>query len=343
MALIHGGQLNKVALEYNIPVENWLDLSTGIAPLSYPIPAIKQSLWQQLPQESQALIKAAKNYYQCEKILVTNGSQSIIKALPDLWRQQNRNSKNVFLPNRGYKEHAQAWRKAGFTLCFYQDDLPAINDLSANDVLVIINPNNPTGKLFNRADILQYQQAIKEHKGLLIVDEAFIDVMPIEQSIAPYANNEHTIVLRSFGKFFGLAGIRIGFLISGDYWLAIFSEYLGPWQVNGPAQLIAEQALANTTWQQHQRMQLKLLRKDQEKLLWQAIGEDKIKEISGSDLFLTVKFNPRVTVKKIYHLLCKQGVYTRLADEEDTIRFGITSEENQRKLSDVLKNISAIT
>ena len=82
MALIHGGQLDKVAADYDIPTSDWLDLSTGIAPTSYPIPNIPENLWQNLPQSSATLIESAKQYYQCENIFVTNGSQAIIKALP---------------------------------------------------------------------------------------------------------------------------------------------------------------------------------------------------------------------------------------------------------------------
>ena len=338
MTLLHGGRLNQIAQQYNIPVDDWLDLSTGISPLSYPIPEIPLQLWQQLPQESTALIAAAKQYYQCEQVLVTNGSQSIIKILPNLWQTHMPLSKTVYLPERGYKEHAHAWRIAGYNICFYHDELPAIDMLESNSVLVVINPNNPTGKLFSVEVLKQYQSKLIALNGLLVIDEAFIDVFSSDQSMCTTVNNDNTLVLRSFGKFFGLAGIRIGFLVANNFWHNKFSHALGPWQVNGPAQLIAEHALLDTSWQKQQRHNLHQLRKQQEALLLERLNREElskelIAEINGTNLFLTVSFHNKNTASKLYHLLCQQGVYCRLADEEDTLRFGIAKQEELTKLA----------
>ena len=332
MALIHGGQLQQVAEQYKIPSADWLDLSTGISPISYPIPIIPLSAWQQLPQQSPELITAAKQYYQCSQLVVTNGSQAIIKALPELYRQQNFAGKDVYLPARGYKEHAHAWRIAGYILHFYQESLPAINELQPNSVVVIINPNNPTGKFFNRDIINRYQARLKRLNGLLVLDEAFIDVMPNNPSLCNQVNDSHIIVLRSFGKFFGLAGIRIGFLIADNYWCAQFKAILGPWQVNGPAQIIAKQALNNREWHKEQCKKLSALRMQQEALLWQTFTDKLVKTIQGCDLFLTLFFHQNDSAKKLYHLLCQQGVYCRLADEQDTLRFGIANQESLQRL-----------
>lgn len=339
MALVHGGQLQQVAQQYNIPVDEWLDLSTGIAPFSYPVPNIPLKLWQQLPQKDPALESAAKQYYQCENILVTNGSQSIIKSLPVLWKNQNPQSKTVHLPERGYKEHAQAWKDAGYQIACYQYELPPLNELSEYDVLVIINPNNPTGKVFSRAFIENYQQAIKRLEGLLVIDEAFIDIAPTTQSLCSMVTDNHTLVLRSFGKFFGLAGIRIGFLVGAPYWTSIFATYLGPWQVNGPAKFIAQKALQDTQWQNQQRIALQKSREKQEALIWRSLGEDIVSDIKGTDLFLTLHLHQSTTAKTLYHELCLQGVYVRLADEQDTLRFGMACSEDLSKLFNVLSLI----
>ncbi|WP_085298867.1 threonine-phosphate decarboxylase CobD [Cognaticolwellia mytili] len=334
MALIHGGQLQQVAEQYKIPLSDWLDVSTGIAPLSYPIPDIPLKAWQQLPQQSPALIAVAKQYYQCSELLVTNGSQAIIKALPELYSQKNMASQDVYLPERGYKEHAKAWRSAGYTLHFYQELLPNINQLPTNCVVVIINPNNPTGKFFDREVIVQYHERLKQLNGLLILDEAFIDVMPDGQSYCGKVEDNHVIVLRSFGKFFGLAGIRIGFLVANGYWCERFKALLGPWQVNGPAQIIAEKALNDNAWHNEQCEKLHTLRVQQEALLWQVFTDKLVSTIQGCDLFLTLSFYQTGNAKKLYHLLCQQGVYCRLSDEQDTLRFGIAVEENLMRLED---------
>tara|TARA_R110000744_G_scaffold380250_1_gene500420 strand:+ start:11832 stop:12911 length:1080 start_codon:yes stop_codon:yes gene_type:complete len=340
MALIHGGQLQQIAEQYKISTNDWLDLSTGIAPFSYPIPDIPLSAWQQLPQRNPELIAAAKQYYQCSQLVVTNGSQAIIKALPELYRQKNIHARNVYLPERGYKEHAHSWKTAGYRLHFYQASLPDITTLLPNSVLVAINPNNPTGQFFAPSIIKQYHEKLSQLNGLLVLDEAFMDVMSKEQSYSPNldsdvvtdSNSGHVMVLRSFGKFFGLAGIRIGFLIADNTWCKSIASLLGPWQVNGPAQIIAERALADISWQIEQKSRLKTLRKAQEKMLNEVFSQALVLDIKGCDLFLTLRFHQVEHAKKIHHSLCQQGVYCRLADEKDTIRFGITVMGNFKRL-----------
>lgn len=349
MALIHGGQLRQVALEYKIPEDQWLDLSTGIAPISYPIPNIPLKTWQDLPQHNNDLLAAAKQYYQSENLTVTNGSQAIIKALPELWQKKKGNlktnsSRQVYLPKYGYKEHAQAWKNAGYNLHFYLDELPSLDEINEYSVLVIINPNNPTGVLFERETILKYQTLMQKLNGLLVIDEAFIDVISIEHSMCSQVNNTNTLVFRSFGKFFGLAGIRIGFLVANQSWCDAFNEHLGPWQVNGPAQLIALNALRDSQWHIQQKQQLTKLRNNLEALLWQSLGNEIISDIKGTDLFLTVTFNENshnnINAQKLYTQLCEQAVYVRLTDEKDKLRFGITTDEQLIQPSKTLKGFS---
>jgi len=339
MALLHGGQLQKIAKKYQIPIDDWLDLSTGIAPLSYPIPEIPLQFWQQLPQKYLALEMAARKYYQCESILVSNGSQSIIKALPGLWLKENPHSKKAYLPARGYKEHAKSWEDAGYQCCFYRQRLPKTTLLCKNSVLVIINPNNPTGQLFSSDTIKRYQQALGKLNGLLIIDEAFIDVVSPTCSMCPYVADSHTIILRSFGKFFGLAGIRIGFLVASQDWHNRFSEHLGPWQVNGPAQYIAQKALSDRHWQYQQKQHLEQLRNKQEALIWHVLGKELVVDINGTNLFLTLSFHQEDMAASFYHLLCQQGIYCRLSDEQETLRFGIALEKDIPRLESVLNKI----
>lgn len=337
MALIHGGQLQQVAKQFNITPKNWLDLSTGIAPLSYPIPEIPEESFKALPQSSNGLETAAKHYYNANSLLVTNGSQAIIKLLPTLWREQNQHSTTVYLPEQGYKEHALAWQTAGFTPCWYQDELPELAKIEDNAVLVIINPNNPTGQLYSRSILISYQEKIAKCGGLLVVDEAFIDVITPSQSMtSAIANYKNTLILRSFGKFFGLAGIRIGFLIGEETWLKKFSECLGPWQVNGPAQYIAQKALRDKNWQAKQKINLKTLSTKLKTILTENLPDEFITTISGTDLFQTVYFKKTFNVENYYIDLCKQGVYVRLTDDKQALRFGIAKVEQLERLAKVL-------
>lgn len=360
MALIHGGQLLQVAKQYNIPTQNWLDLSTGIAPLSYPIPTIPEKLYQTLPQANVDLKAAAKRYYNADNLLVTNGSQAIIKLLPSLWRENNLHSTTVYLPEQGYKEHALAWQNAGFTIYWYQDALPVLETIENNAVLVVINPNNPTGQLYPQSILIKYQEKLANSHGLFVIDEAFIDVVTPSQSMTHTINsnfidttintnidtNKNTLILRSFGKFFGLAGIRIGFLVACDTWIAKFHEHLGPWQVNGPAQFIAQTALADYQWHAQQKYKLKILSTDLRAILTENIPSEYINEITGTDLFQTVYFteNTEATsrAENYYISLCQQGVYVRLTDDKQALRFGLAKQGQLERLKNALTLVNLV-
>lgn len=346
MALVHGGQLSKIAKQFNRPENQWLDLSTGIAPVAYPIPEIKLHYWQDLPTTKPGLIQAAKNYYRANNIVVTNGSQALIKALPSLYLDNKNLDKSseitVYIPQVGYKEHEQAWRNTSKNLThlshicvkieYYSTELPAIESLTKNCILVVINPNNPSGTYFNKETLCQYQNRISKLDGLLVIDEAFADVFPHEQSMCSETGKGNLLVLRSFGKFFGLAGIRIGFACCCQTWKARIEEALGPWQVNGPAQAVAENALLDHDWQAQQRQRLSLLREQLEQVLKTAFPDNIVKHITGCDLFLTVYFSKQGIAEKLYHQLCLQAIYCRLTDEKDSLRFGITTKANVKKL-----------
>ncbi len=352
MSLVHGGQLNKLVKQYGIAKDQWLDLSTGISPLAYPVPNIPNEIWQQLPQQNEDIILAAKAYYKADKVILSNGSQSIIERLPYLWKKQSPQSCDVFLPVYGYKEHEQAWRQAGFNLHYYDDELPQPQELSAHSVLLVINPNNPTGQLMSQEKLRAYQHYLADLNVLLLIDEAFMDVIKPCQSMIPFIENarlksNNTIVLRSFGKFFGLAGIRIGFVMANAHWHLLLSSIFGPWQVNGPALYIAEQALYDQQWQQKQRQNLNNMSRQLLSLLQLKFAGLKQKQelisIKGTELFQTLQFKQQNMCEAIYHQLCLQGVYVRLSDDKHRLRFGIPLLSQLPRLSDSLsKAITAI-
>ncbi|WP_170309613.1 threonine-phosphate decarboxylase CobD [Litorilituus lipolyticus] len=341
MALIHGGQRLRIAKQFNIDEGHWLDLSTGIAPYSYPIPEIPQRIYQELPQAQDNLNRAAQHYYNATNVLATHGSQTIIKLLPQLWCELFPASTRVYVPEQGYKEHALAWQSAGFSLRYYQEELPPLSDIEAHDVLVIINPNNPTGKLYQRSQLERYQSKMVAMNGLLVLDEAFMDVITPSQSMTTTISNyKHTIVLRSFGKFFGLAGIRIGFLLAQRYWINLIHEKLGPWQVNGPAQYIAEKALADKSWQQTQQSRLQQLSQQLNITLLDNLPSNGVINITGTALFQTVYFNNAIDVESYYVQLCQQAIYVRLTDDNKALRFGLAKPEQLERLAHALLSLN---
>jgi len=336
VAILHGGQLARVAKQYQIPEQDWLDLSTGIAPFSYPIPEIPNKIWQDLPTISNSLIAAAKAYYQAEYCWPVAGSQQLIEKLPALWNEKVNSehsmpSKHVYLPKVGYKEHQQAWFKAGYQLHFYQKELPTF--IEKNSVVVVINPNNPLTDTFSITQLIELQKYCEEQHALLVIDEAFTDIFEAEFSFVTHLNNTaNVIVLRSFGKFFGLAGLRVGFVCSSKAWCETIQDNIGPWSINGPALYIAELALKDKNWQKQQTERLQIQSKAMVELLKKQLPSSNIK---ANALFVTV-FNKNAAL--IYQQLCENAVYVRLTDEQDALRFGIADQCQYQQLEKALFN-----
>lgn len=241
----HGGDLDDAALRWGTPAQGWLDLSTGINPWPYPPPRLDRALWRRLPAtgDEAALRRAAAAAYGCDaaRILATPGTSALIQTLPRLW-----SPRKVAVLSPTYGEHAAAWTAAGHAVM--EVSVPA--DAQGCDALVLVNPNNPDGRTFAPADIL----ALAERFPTLVVDEAFADATPF-LSVAGMAR-PGLIVLRSFGKFYGLAGLRLGFCLAAPELLDALGRFWGPWPVSGPALAIGARALADHAWAEASRAHL---------------------------------------------------------------------------------------
>ena len=206
--LEHGGRLRAAAQRYGIAVADWLDLSTGIAPYGWPLPPIPADAWQRLPEQDDGLEALARDYYGAAALLPVAGSQAAIQALPRLRRPGLR----VGVVSPAYAEHALAWRREGHLVQELSEGTVE-RDLEYFDLLLVINPNNPSGRLIERQRLLGWHARLAERGGWLVVDEAFMDCTP-QHSLAADSQRPGLIVLRSFGKFFGLAGTRLGFVLA---------------------------------------------------------------------------------------------------------------------------------
>ncbi len=247
--LEHGGGLRAAVARYGIPLSDWLDLSTGINPQGWPVPLVPATVWQRLPEAEDGLEMAAAACYGAESLLPVAGSQAAIQALP-LLREPGR----VGVLNPSYAEHAHAWRRAG-----HQVETLVVEGLDAAldrlDALVLVHPNNPTGVRFPPELLLDWRVRLAERGGWLVVDEAFMDATPAA-SLASHAGLPGLIVLRSLGKFFGLAGARVGFVLAEPAVLERLHEQLGPWTVGGPSRWVAMRALSDHAWQAETRTRL---------------------------------------------------------------------------------------
>lgn len=323
----HGGALIAAARRYGIPPEQWLDLSTGINPNGWPVPHIPDRVWNRLPERNDDLLSAAAEYYGSEHApLLLSGSQAAIQGLPQL-----RSPCRVGIVAPTYFEHEQGWRRAGHAISLLAPSAVE-RALDRLDVLVLANPNNPTAARYAPALLLHWHERLAERGGWLLVDEAFVDATP-ELSIVACTGRPGLLVLRSLGKFFGLAGARVGFLFAWPALLGRLESALGPWPVSGPSCLVAAGALRDYAWQSQTRERL---RRDGARLndLLTACGLTP----SGASALFAWCVDDRAP--HLHEKLARRGILTRLFESPPSLRFGLpTSEADWLRLNAVLMEI----
>lgn len=231
----HGGGLDAAAMHYGGARSDWIDLSTGINPVPYAMGEFTQNDWSALPDAAafDALISAARSFWNVPEgaaILPAPGASALIARIPALSP-----CASVDIPKPTYNEHAAAFVAQGWHI---SDDAPSAR--------VLVHPNNPDGRLWREADA---------NAPLTIIDESFCDIAP-EASLIHLAEREGTIILKSFGKFWGLAGLRLGFAIGDPKLIARLGDFIGPWAVSGPALRTGTRALNDTSWAEHTRARL---------------------------------------------------------------------------------------
>lgn len=311
--LEHGGRLQRAAREFGIPASDWLDLSTGISPFGWPLPAIPERAWRRLPEDDDGLVDAAREYYDAPYLLPVAGSQATIQALPRL-----RAASRVGVIAPGYAEHAHAWRRAGHDV-----ETLAASALFAEaarfDVVVLIHPNNPTGETFAPDVLLDLHAGLAARGGALVVDEAFIDVTPA-QSVCRFTDRQGLIVLRSVGKFFGLAGARAGFVCAAPDLLRALHEELGPWTLTGPTRFLLSEALRDHAWHAQARGRLTA----QSARLAQLLRDSGLPPSGGSAMFQWCKHE---RAEALQNALARRGVLVRLFDTPPSLRFGLPADD----------------
>ena len=231
----HGGGLDDAVRRFGGTRGGWIDLSTGINPVPYAFTPPGREAWTALPDSGaqSALCEAARAFWNVPAdadILAVPGASSAIAQIPRLAR-----AATVAIPGPTYNEHAAAFRAQGWTV--------AESDGQAQ---VLVHPNNPTGGYWTAKDLTA---------PLQIIDESFCDIAP-DRSLVAQATRPDTLILKSFGKFWGLAGLRLGFVIGAPAHLDRLAEWLGPWPVSGVALDIGRQALSDRAWAQATRARL---------------------------------------------------------------------------------------
>ena len=303
---VHGGRLAPAAAYFDDASTPWIDLSTGISPWAYPVPDIDPSVWTRLPEPEQleileASAASAFGVDNPAEVVAVPGSDMAIRLLGKLFAEQR---SAMLTPI--YSGHKAAWPDAAEIRL---SDIGA--DAGGYDLLILANPNNPDGRIVA-------PEQLREFRGQVIVDEAFADSDPAV-SLSP--DRGHAIVLRSFGKFFGLAGIRLGFVMADISVAQRLRDLLGDWPVSGIAMTIGSVAYQDRKWQDAQRHRLRNAADRMDGLLRNA-GLD---IVGGTSLFRLVAHDRAL---ELFEILGQSGILVRpFSGNIDQLRFGLPANE----------------
>ena len=309
------------------PDQGWLDLSTGISPFAYPVPDLAPDVWQRLPglADDLALREVAAGAYGVDDpdyLATAPGSQALLQILPRL-----RPFSQVAVIGPTYGEYGRCFSLAGHHVA----PMETLDRTLDADVVVVCNPNNPDGRRHDTGRLLELAEGLAARGGLLLVDEAFCDVTP-ELSLAPHVR-PGLVVLRSLGKFFGLAGMRLGFAVAEPQLARLLRQALGPWAVGGPVLEVGRRILSDADWIDEARKKLA----HESNQLNSLLGRAGLSTIGGTSLFTLVNA-PRAWA--LFEYLGQQGILARpFSTAPRWLRFGLPPGEAARqRLEDALKS-----
>jgi cobalamin biosynthetic protein CobC len=311
----HGGNLREAAKRYGIALADWLDLSTGINPRAYPVPLVPVDAWRRLPEDADGFAELAAKHYGAPGALPVAGSQAAIRALPGLLRKGV-----AAVAPLTYGEYAPAFERAGHRVV-------ALDVVSATlpkdvDHVIVANPNNPTTERIDRDVLLEWHEQLTARAGTLIIDEAFADAYD-NASLAPETYREGLVVLRSVGKFYGLAGIRAGFVLASQPLRDALNETLGAWTVSGPARHAVSAAFNDHAWQTETRTTLA-----RESARLSALIRAQGFKPYSTPLFAWFETPNAANLQRA---LAEKGIWTRLFEHgaSPSLRIGLTGTEGE--------------
>lgn len=330
----HGGRLCVArALFPDVP-QPWIDLSTGINPNSYPAPRASARARNRLPEPTElarleAVAAQAFGISDPARVVATGGTENALRLLPHVMQVSS-----AVIAGPTYGSHADAWNRAGAKVQVVPDEnLPARP--SASCAITVVNPNNPDGRIIGREQLLSLHHALSAADGVLIVDEAFADLQP-EHSVAALAGSDtapRMVVLRSFGKFYGLAGVRLGFVIAGPSIASRLRQLLGDWPVSVDALVAGLAAYADQAWAQRTRDRLNRAAQRLDKLL----VDSGMSIVGGTSLYRLAR---AANARTRFTQLIAHGVLVRPFDYDATLlRFGLPGgRDDWRRLAAALRS-----
>ncbi|MBO3760538.1 threonine-phosphate decarboxylase CobD [Ciceribacter sp. L1K22] len=315
--IAHGGAIAAAVARFGGTPDAWLDLSTGINPCPPDLPVIPAEAWHRLPDRSlvEAACEAARTFYGSGALLplAVPGTQAAIQLLPRLVGATKRAA--VVWPT--YGEYERSLAAAGLPVD--RLDRPEDVDPDRHGLLVVVNPNNPDGRRYDASLLEDVASRLGASDGLLVVDEAFADAESGAGLVPLVARHDNLIVFRSFGKFFGMAGVRLGFVFTRAERAATMSDWLGPWSVSGPALAVAAVLLRADT------RALGAVISERHAGLRRVLETASLQIVGGTNLFVLVRHD---NARGLYEHLCRHHILTRPFDYAPTwLRFGLTPNE----------------
>ena len=329
--LAHGGALDAAISRHGGSRESWLDLSTGINPRGWPVPQLNEEIWRALPDEGamNTLLEAARRYYSVPsgfEIVAAPGTQALVQQLPKVIPGH----RTVIVEGLAgtYGEHRYRNEFAGREVATTNNP----DDVSEDcELVVIVHPNNPDGRVWESEAICLLADRIARKGGILVVDEAFCDTTPDASMVSDLHDN--MVVLKSLGKFFGLAGLRLGFAVAKEPQADRLREALGPWAVSGPALAVGAAALGDEVWIAQMRKWLGAQSILQSNLLREA----GLPIVGQNPLFLLVESTRAAAISEtlaMHYILVRQ-----FADRPKLLRFGLADDEGIRRLETALEAV----
>ena len=348
--IVHGGSLMQAAALFPEAPTPWIDLSTGVNPHPHSRRPMPSALLMRLPEPARharlcAVAAAAWGVAPGAEVVAAPGTQILLAQIMMLARPASAGPVRTMILSPTYAGHADAAKAAGHQVIFHEagvsDGLAA---LAGADVAIVVNPNNPDGRVTSRAALLQLAEAMARKGGLLVVDEAFIDACPAAESLAGdvgrHGLGDALVVLRSFGKFYGLAGVRLGFAITAPANAARLNAILGPWSVSGPALEYGLAALQDDAWRDAmiRRLTAEAARLDQ-RLAAAGLA------VTGDVRLFRLVRHPRA--RALFDVLGRRGLWVRRFESAsgvgaDAIRIGLPPDKPAgRRLDSALEEFSS--
>jgi cobalamin biosynthetic protein CobC len=315
--LAHGGNLAAARLCFPHAPEPFIDLSTGINPHPYPVPEIPSDCFFRLPDQAStrrlAAIAAQSYGAPSEDYVVPAPGTQIL--LPQVAMLVAPGRAAILGPT--YAEHLRAATLAGHQA----NEVADVDQLRSADLAVIVNPNNPDGRIIPKTELLDIARDLRQRDGILVIDEAFADVVSLDMSLTGDLDCGNVVVLRSFGKFFGLAGLRLGFALAAPHLATRLDALLGPWAVSGPAVFIGAKALADTAWKSQMTEHLA----DAARRLDRVLADSDLEILGGTSLY---RLTHSSGAQELFRHLGHAGILVRRFAEQPTwLRWGLPQNE----------------